>query len=345
MTMTATAADVLLFERLLDRVETNGNVPAAVWPCSDFLASLSPRVRDGRGVVACVIDDDPALAGTTFAGLEVVTSAEALSRGVRSVIGCAPRPLQDRLFASRGPLRAGGVQILWCPARFGGKPWDEGLCALWDFEQAVRNGLKPAWKRVYPPRDHALPGGYAGYLRERTAGKRVLEVGSGHGLVTAELIDGASAYTCVDFSDRLLFEVVEHRFFERLEKLTLIHDESARLAGVADGSVDFAFSFDAFVHLHPDVVHQYLASFGRVLAPGGRVHLHVRTWDAAEIGVWEEAYQETCVGKWNLMGYNSIETLTASADHLGLRIERVGADDGKGMLEGWTGYLVEFSKI
>lgn len=28
---------------------------------------------------------------------------------------------------------------------------------------------------------------------------------------------------------------------------------------------------------------------------------------------------------------------------IGLRLDRVGDDDGKSLLEGWTGYLVEFT--
>lgn len=336
----ATIEDVLLFERLLDRMELNGGAPAAVWPCSDFLASLSPRQRDPRGLLTCVIDDNPSLAGTTFAGLEVCTSQQAIQRGVRAVIGCAQRPLQDSLFAARSPLRTAGIQLLWCPERFAGKPWDDGLCALWDHELAQSRGLNPAWKREYPPKNHALPSAYAEYLRDRTNAKRVLEVGSGHGLVTSELIEHTAAYTCVDFSERLLYEIIEHRFHAHLDKLTLCHDESATLNAVPDQSIDFAFSFDAFVHLHPDLVHQYLISMKRILAPGGRIHLHLRTWDAAEIDVWEESGRDRYVGRWNLMGYNSIETLTASADRLGLALDRL-QQDGRDLLDGWTGYLVE----
>lgn len=345
---TPTPADIERFHACLARVEAAGNTPAALWPAGRFTRALQPSTRDAAGVIAYIIDDNPKIHGQRFAGYEVVSREEALKRGIKAVIGCAEPGLQDTLFANRGPFRASGMQVLWCPGRFAGKPWDDGLCDLWDYEQAKRAGLNPAWPHVYPPADHALPPKYAAYLKHLVTqtGGSVLEVGSGHGLVTAELIEHAARYRCVDFSERLLFEVIEHRFAEHTigdePKLTLHHDETATLAEIPDGSVDLALSFDVFVHLHPDVVHQYLTSFKRVLKPGGRIALHLRMWDAAEIGVWEDAYRHEYPGQWAGMGYNSIETLSASAEHLGLAVHRV-EDDGKPLLDGWTGYLVELS--
>ena len=43
---------------------------------------------------------------------------------------------------------------------------------------------------------------------------------------------------------------------------------------VPDGSVDFVFSFDVFVHIKREVVEEYLKEFSRVLKVGGRGFIH-----------------------------------------------------------------------
>ena len=41
-----------------------------------------------------------------------------------------------------------------------------------------------------------------------------------------------------------------------------------------NGSVDVVFSYDAFVHMEPQVIDSYLSHVSRVLRPGGKAVIH-----------------------------------------------------------------------
>ena len=54
-----------------------------------------------------------------------------------------------------------------------------------------------------------------------------------------------------------------------------VHLNDGRSLGmIADGSVDFVWSFDVFVHIRAEQVRGYVREFARVLAPGGRAVIH-----------------------------------------------------------------------
>jgi cyclopropane fatty-acyl-phospholipid synthase-like methyltransferase len=44
--------------------------------------------------------------------------------------------------------------------------------------------------------------------------------------------------------------------------------------GVPEGSIDFLFSFDCFVHLERDLIDAYLKNIWHVLKPGGNAVIH-----------------------------------------------------------------------
>ena len=157
-------------------------------------------------------------------------------------------------------------------------------------------------------------------------------------MLTDVLLPRSGTYHAVDYSDRLLFEVLEHRFGDRLETLHLHHDTSARLKGVEDGSVDLLFAFDVFVHIPVDLTHQYLASARRVLKRGGRAVIHFREWDRTNIEEWERSHLPYSVGGHSNMYFNDMNTLGASAAYLGLKVERI-----EGVPANWMGYLAEFT--
>ena len=46
------------------------------------------------------------------------------------------------------------------------------------------------------------------------------------------------------------------------------------MAGVTTASVDFAFTFDVFVHVEPEGIGAYLKEIERVLRPGGVAVVH-----------------------------------------------------------------------
>jgi ubiquinone/menaquinone biosynthesis C-methylase UbiE len=46
------------------------------------------------------------------------------------------------------------------------------------------------------------------------------------------------------------------------------------LPKIRDNSQDLVFSFDSFVHIHKNVIDDYLGEIYRVLKPGGRAYIH-----------------------------------------------------------------------
>jgi SAM-dependent methyltransferase len=54
---------------------------------------------------------------------------------------------------------------------------------------------------------------------------------------------------------------------------------AGRLPLVRSGEADYVFSFDTFVHFDAPLFNCYIEEIGRVLRPGGRLHLHyARRW-------------------------------------------------------------------
>jgi SAM-dependent methyltransferase len=101
---------------------------------------------------------------------------------------------------------------------------------------------------------------------------RVLEIGPGHGRWTEYLIPKAETVALVDINQSCL-DSCGDRFHDCLNVSYHLTDDSC-LKFLADSSIDFVWSFDAFVHMEPEVVRGYVDELGRVLAPRGRAVLH-----------------------------------------------------------------------
>ncbi len=97
--------------------------------------------------------------------------------------------------------------------------------------------------------------------------KTVLEIGPGGGRWTRYMM-GAGTIYAVDYHQELLGEL--HRYV-RGSNLHPILNNGDDFPGVPDASIDFVFSFGAFVHLDVDIIERYLANLRRVLAPGAIV--------------------------------------------------------------------------
>ncbi len=95
----------------------------------------------------------------------------------------------------------------------------------------------------------------------------VLEIGPGGGRWTQFLI-GARELVLVDLNPEF-FDYLRERFPEAVPRMRFYQTKGYDLAGVADASIDFAFSFGTFVHIEPDGIDAYLAELYRVLRPGG----------------------------------------------------------------------------
>jgi|SRR5271169_2293428 len=97
-----------------------------------------------------------------------------------------------------------------------------------------------------------------------------LEIGPGGGRWTRYLLGFGQLYV-VDYHAELLREL--KRNFNQAN-VRFIKNSGADFPGVSDGSIDFLFSFDCFVHLDMHLIETYLKNIGRILRPGGNALIH-----------------------------------------------------------------------
>jgi SAM-dependent methyltransferase len=336
--MTIGAAERDQFAGLVARLTRAGQGPIALAGAGRTARDLRPGLLAGRGMILGVIDDDERTHGRTIDGLDVIPFEEALRRGAKSAIITATGAAQDALWARRGRFREAGLYLLTCPARFASKPWDDALIDQYEHAMAVEAGLSPVYLHEYPSESAPKPVEMIeAVLAGCPADAAVCEVGAGTGLCTRWIIERAREYHIVDFSERLLYEAVEHRFARHGGALRLHHDESARLAGVPDGSIEIVFSHDVFVHFKSDLVHQFLEAIERVLTPRGRAVLHFARWNEAAIESWSGRQRAAHVGTHSTIFYNHPEWLDASARRLGLAF-RLAHE-----VNGWQ-FIAEFAR-
>jgi SAM-dependent methyltransferase len=100
----------------------------------------------------------------------------------------------------------------------------------------------------------------------------ILEIAPGFGRWTGYLASLADRVVAVDLTERCVVACRE-RFAGRPEVEVHVNDGRS-LPMVADGSVDFAFSFDSLVHAESDVLGAYMGELARVLRPDGVAFVH-----------------------------------------------------------------------
>jgi len=100
----------------------------------------------------------------------------------------------------------------------------------------------------------------------------VLEIGPGGGRWSHVLQGRADRLVLVDVTERAL-DLCRERFADATN-VEYVQTDGATLPGVADASLDFVWSFDAFVHIAPLDIASYLAEIARVLKPEGRAVIH-----------------------------------------------------------------------
>lgn len=145
-------------------------------------------------------------------------------------------------------------QIRWSehPWERAGHEWSPGGTAA---------GGEMLWWRGLLPRIHAhVPTGAA------------LEIGPGFGRWTQHLLGLSAHLTIVDLTERCI-EHCRQRFagYPHLESWT---NDGQSLEMIADGSLDFVFSFDSLVHAEAPVLRGYLGQLARKLKPGGVGFIH-----------------------------------------------------------------------
>lgn len=100
----------------------------------------------------------------------------------------------------------------------------------------------------------------------------ILEIAPGFGRWTSHLKDLCKRLVLVDLSGKCI-EHCKARFAAE-SKIAYHVNDGISLEMVADGSIDFVFSFDALVHVEADVIQNYLFSLAQKLKPTGAGFLH-----------------------------------------------------------------------
>ena len=102
-------------------------------------------------------------------------------------------------------------------------------------------------------------------------GKKILEIAPGHGRITQFLSILASELLVVDLNETCIKKTKE-----KLEHHVLGYfvNNGNDLSQIRDNSQDLVFSFDSFVHIHKNVIDDYIGEIYRVLKPGGKSFIH-----------------------------------------------------------------------
>lgn len=139
-----------------------------------------------------------------------------------------------------------------------------------------------------------------------------LEIAPGHGRWSEYLIPASTFCTLVDLSPSCL-DFCRQRFAST-SNVDFFLTTGISLPHYCSGQVDFVFSFDAFVHMAPTVVHAYLMEIGRILRPGGKAVIHhadisdLATHDQSAHPGWRSAVNR--------------ELVRSAAKEAGLTVER-----------------------
>ncbi|HEX4175424.1 MAG TPA: class I SAM-dependent methyltransferase [Acidimicrobiales bacterium] len=97
---------------------------------------------------------------------------------------------------------------------------------------------------------------------------RVIEIGCGIGRLTKAIADRAAHVLGVDVSSEMIDRAREA--LAGVENVEFAVGNGRDLSGVADASMDVAYSFIVFQHIpDPQITCRYIEEIGRVLRPGG----------------------------------------------------------------------------
>jgi ubiquinone/menaquinone biosynthesis C-methylase UbiE len=97
----------------------------------------------------------------------------------------------------------------------------------------------------------------------------ILEIAPGHGRWTQFLAPYCQQLIVVDLSPSCI-DFCKQRF-ATLQNISYFTNDGSSLEMVADGSLDFAFSFDSLVHADAATVEQYVRQLQKKLRPGAAV--------------------------------------------------------------------------
>jgi SAM-dependent methyltransferase len=163
------------------------------------------------------------------------------------------------------------------------KGWLEAIRRDWDMRAREDAHKYINWPDVPPGEDAFFASGLVDYRRfvtpffERMAfgprGKVALEIGCGTGRIARHMAGDFGQYVGVDVSPEMIRKASAYGF----PSATFLCVSGSDLAGIANDSVDFVFSFAVFQHV-PDkcAILNYVAETARVLRPGGFFRLQMK---------------------------------------------------------------------
>ena len=111
---------------------------------------------------------------------------------------------------------------------------------------------------------------------EETRHLKMLEIGCGLGRMTHRFAGLFEEVYAIDVSQEMIDRARAR--WSHLHNIRFLTNSGRDLAGIADSSVHFVFSFLVLQHVtSPQIVLQYIKESGRVLKPSGIAFLHLRT--------------------------------------------------------------------
>jgi len=102
-------------------------------------------------------------------------------------------------------------------------------------------------------------------------GKRILEIAPGFGRITQFLSILAGELIVVDLNP-LCIEKTRTKLKHHV--LAYFVNDGKSIPKIRNNSQDLVFSFDSFVHMHANVIEEYIKEIQRVLKPGGQSFIH-----------------------------------------------------------------------
>lgn len=109
--------------------------------------------------------------------------------------------------------------------------------------------------------------------------KRIVEIAPGHGRITQFLSILASQLIVVDLNENCIEETRKKLGHHVLAYFV---NDGKSLTGIKDESQDLVFSFDSFVHMHKNVIEEYLKEIKRVLVKDGYGWIHHSWFEGGE---------------------------------------------------------------
>ena len=159
-------------------------------------------------------------------------------------------------------------------------------------------------------------------------GKKVVEIAPGYGRITQFLSILAGELIVVDLNENCI-----NKTKEKLGHHVLAYfvNNGNNLPNIRDNSQDLVISYDSFVHMHMNVIDDYLKEISRVLVKGGRGFIHHSSlWGGSDYSFNNNA------GRSNMTA-EVFKSLVEKHDMKIIEQKSIQINEGN---EGWDGFDV-----